>query len=44
MRLDQLLPSDQMKSERLEDQFQEAGRDIEDLDVLGAGVHRAILK
>ena len=32
-----------MKIERLEGQFQEAGRDIEDLDVLGAGVHRAIL-
>lgn len=32
-----------MKIERLEGQFQEAGRDIEDLDVLEAGVHRVIL-
>ena len=33
-----------MKIERLEGQFQEAGRDIEDLDVLGEEVHRANLK
>ena len=33
-----------MKIERLEGQFQVAGRDIEDLDVLGEEVHRANLK
>ena len=44
MKWDRLLPSDQKKIEKLEDQFQEVGQDIEDLDEPEVEVHQEILK